>query len=66
MGMNAVITRRIKEEINMGSIAGARVLIETVRSTAIFLTDKEISDIGIILVGALKRMEKEAEDEVLE
>ena len=45
----------------MSSIAGARVLIESIRDIAIHLTDEEIAEIGKILIVALDRMEKESE-----
>ena len=46
----------------MGSLANVRDLIKMVREIAPLLTDKEISDIGAILLGATIRMEKEAEE----
>ena len=45
------------------SLDKVRTLLETIRAVAFNLTDKEISDIGIILYGALKRIEKEQEGE---
>ena len=43
----------------MSSIADARVLVETMREVAIYLTDEEIREIGKVLLVALDRMEKE-------
>lgn len=46
----------------MSNIVRARLLIETTRNLAPFLNEKEISDIGKILLEATKRMEKESGD----
>ena len=47
----------------MSSLANARDLIKILRGIAPFLTSKEISDVGEVLLKATMRMEKEAEDE---
>lgn len=43
----------------MTHIAKVRKLLETMRMIAMYLTDEEISQIGLILMKAIKRMESE-------
>ncbi|WFD11996.1 hypothetical protein [Tepidibacter hydrothermalis] len=45
----------------MSSIGKIRVLLETMRGVAHYLTDEEISEIGVVLLKAMSRMEKEQE-----
>lgn len=45
----------------MANPAKVRDLLMVLRQVAPFLTDEEISDLGIIVLGALERMEKENE-----
>jgi hypothetical protein len=45
----------------MANPAKIRALLETLHRIAPLLNDKEISDIGIVLLGALSRIEKEGE-----
>lgn len=44
----------------MSNIVRARLLIETTRNLAPFLNEKEMSDIGKVLLEATKRIEKES------
>lgn len=43
----------------MSTIAKARMLLQTIKNMAMFLTDDEISDIGKVLQRAILRMSKE-------
>ena len=45
----------------MVEVTNVRDLIETIKGMAMYLTDEEISDIGIVLLRATKRIEKEQE-----
>jgi hypothetical protein len=41
----------------MTNIASAKILMETVNAIAVHLTIEEISDIGVVLIKAMERME---------
>lgn len=43
----------------MASIGKIRVLLGSMRDIAHYLTDEEISEIGLVLLKAMDRMEKE-------
>ena len=47
----------------MADIPKVRLLLQTMREAAEYLTDEEIAAIGVILLGAVERAEREAINE---
>ena len=47
----------------MADIPKVRLLLQTMREAAEYLTDEEIAAIGVILLGAVERAEREALNE---
>lgn len=45
----------------MAHLTKVRELLTTIREIAIYLTDEEISEMGVVLLKALERMESEVE-----